>query len=87
MSDKKVVHIFNIKKSKTKSTTDVNEFKINITLEPKLDQPEVKEYTTDTYQIVPAEKSNIGNIFDLGDIESEPKQPVLTVRYNLLIEK
>lgn len=54
-----------------------NSIKTTVTL----DQPEVKV----TYQIV--EKSNIGNISDLGDIESGPKQPILMVRYNLLFEQ
>lgn len=51
-----------------------------------LDQSEVKEVKV-TYQIVPVEKSNIGNISDLGDIESGPKQSILMVRYNLLFEQ
>lgn len=51
-----------------------NSIKTTVTL----DQPEVKEVKV-TYQIVPVEKSNIGNISDLGDIESRPKQPILMV--------
>eukprot|EP00102_Acyrthosiphon_pisum_P019856 XP_016657066.1 PREDICTED: zinc finger MYM-type protein 1-like [Acyrthosiphon pisum] len=77
MSDKiprpNVFSVFNYKKKKD----GCNSIETTVTL----DQSEVKEVKVHKFQI----KSNIGNISDLGDIESGPKQPILMAYPKTLI--